>query len=180
MEKEPLLPEEERKLIAEEATERGESSLEYAQNLLEKGKQFEEMSRSLDQLVDEIRQVRKGNREISEIQLPSELGAETRDPALDILKPYLEIAPDAWEKVAEVDRCNIAQYALFRNRQGAESSEISHEVGNLIRLAIQAEKPVSNSKLKEFDEPANRQGRPLDRFLFFIGNHQICDWRVKH
>lgn len=173
MSADPLLPEEEREQIAKEARERDEDPAEYARDLLAKGREYDALSRSRDRLIDEIRRVRSGNKEVVEIRLPSELDDDTKDPLLDdILRPYVENPPYGWDELEQKDRHNIAQYALHRERQGADTNEISHEVENLIGLAaFNIDKPLSDSRLEDFGEPENRRGRSLDRFLRFIGNH---------
>lgn len=169
----PLLPEEEREQIAIEAAERDEDPTEYAQTLLEKGRDYDALSRSYDRLVDEIRRVRNGNKEVVEIRLPDELGDDSKDPLIEhILRPYVENPPYGWDKLEEEDRHSIAHYAMHRERQGADTDEISHEIKNLIGLAaFNIDGLLCESRLEDFGEPANRRGRSLDRFLRFVGNH---------
>lgn len=173
MDIEDLFSAEEAERITTEAAEKGMDPEVYVSNLLEKGRCFDAVSRSRDRLIDEIRRARSGERDIENIQLPSEIGGTTIETLPSVVREDIDDRPNyGWKELSELDQENIWRYAWHRHRQGASEEELRHEVRNLVGLgAFQIEDSISRTDLNEFEEPTNRPGRAVDRFLRFLGNH---------
>lgn len=167
-----ILSEEERERIRKEANDRDLSPSEHASELLEKGRKFERLSQSYERVLDEIQEVQSGDRSPQDITLPDE---DARESGGLLPTPVYEEhgdTPYGWEELSSRDRQNIRRYAWYRYRQGADEKYLYHEVSNLVALAaFKTEEPLSTAQLQDFDDPTNRTGRALDRFLRFIGNH---------
>lgn len=172
-ESEKLLSSDERERIIDEAAKEGKEPEKYIRDLLEKGRRFDSVSRSRDRLIDEIRRVKSGGKELEEIQLPHRKGDTTIHTLPSVVKKEIRSRPKyGWSELSEVDRENIWRYSWYRRRQGASDEKLRHEVRSLVELgSFHLDKPISETKLDEFDEPTDRPGRAVDRFFRFLGNH---------
>lgn len=173
MEIENLFSKGEKERITTEAAERRVDPEKYVSNLLEKGRCFDAVSRSRDRLIDEIRRVRSGERDIESIQLPSEIGVTTTETLPSVVRENIDDQPNyGWKELSELDQENIWRYAWHRHQQGASEEELRHEVRSLVGLAaFQLENSISRTDLSDFEEPTDRPGRAVDRFLRFLGHH---------
>jgi hypothetical protein len=78
--------------------------------------------------------------------------------------------PYGWADIAAVDRRNIRQYLRERRREGAEDHQLRHELTILVGTAADLDDgALSSARLRAFDEPDDRPGRPIARFLVFVG-----------
>jgi len=169
----PLLPAEECEQLRREARERGEDPAEYVRSLLDKGGEYDGLSRSCDHLIDEIRRVRSGQKSIEEVNLPGEQEGLTEDVLPLWVHDTTEGGPIyGWSDLSTKDRDNLRRYLWYRRRQGADDNELRHEIHILSNLgATEVDGSLSDTHIQDWGQPENRPGRPLNRFLHYIGNH---------
>lgn len=168
-----LLSTDDREQLRREARERGADPAEYVRTLLDKGRAYDALSRSRDYLIDEIRRVRTGDKSIEDVTLP----AEQDGPTAGILPAWVHDTTEdepvyGWSDLSPKDRQNLYRYLWYRRRQGAEDEVVRREIHILSGLgAKEADGSLSDTHIQEWNEPDNRPGRALDRFLHYVGNH---------